>query len=277
MKTIIKLALAAAAFIAPAGMRDLLAQESTSNYILTKTHISQDSTQYARRVVSYFDGLGRPVQTLRRAGAGNGDDLVDRTEYDSLGRAYRIWNPVAVGTNNGHQVSASSVASLAQDYYSDNSPFSETLYDGSPLDRVRKVTGPGQAWHAAGKGVKSGYQTNTSADSLKCRKFGFSLSGNTGITFSNDGSFSVGTLTVERTEDEDGRTLWVFKDMRGLTLLERRLAKTAVGSTPPAASWRSFLRNCRSTSPRETGPAAPRATRKWRALPTSTATTPAGG
>ena len=235
MKTIIKLALAAAAFIAPAGMRDLLAQQSTSNYIMTTTHLQADSTQAARRVVSYYDGLGRPVQTLRRGGAGNGDDLVDRTEYDSLGRAYRTWNPVAVGANGGNQVNAASVASYASSYYSDSNAFSETQYDGSPLDRIRKVTGPGQAWHTAGKGVTSGYLTNAGQSgtvALLCRKYGFLLSGDTGITFSYDGLWPAGSLTVERTEDEDGRTLWVFKDMRDLTVLERRLATAAAGSTP---------------------------------------------
>ena len=231
MKTIIKLAIAAAAFIAPAGMESLLAQESTSNYIMTTTHLSADSTSMSRRVVSYHDGLGRPVQTLYRGTTANESDLADRTEYDSLGRAYRTWNTVAAASNGGHQVSADSVTAKARCLYSDNSPFSETQYDGSPLDRIRKVTGPGQAWHAAGKGVRSGYLTNTAADSLKCRKFGISLSGDTGITFSNDGSFSTGALMVDRTEDEDGRTLWVFKDMRGLTLLERRLAKAAAGNT----------------------------------------------
>ena len=124
---------------------------------------------------------------------------------------------------------------LCQSYYSDSNAFSETQYDGSPLDRIRKVTGPGQAWHTAGKGVTSGYLTNAGQNgtaALLCRKYGFLLSGDTGITFSYDGLWPAGSLTVERTEDEDGRTLWVFKDMRDLTVLERRLATAAAGSTP---------------------------------------------
>ena len=95
------------------------------------------------------------------------------------------------------------------------------------------MTGPGQAWHTAGKGVKSNYLANTESsgtDSLHCIRFGFSLSGNTGITFTRDNSWPAGSLTVERTEDEDGRTLWVFKDMRDLTVLERRQAEAATNS-----------------------------------------------
>ena len=210
----------------------LRAQQSTSNYVMKTTHINPDSTAYARQEIRYHDGLGRPVQLLRRHAATNADDLVDLTEYDSLGRVSRTWNPIAIWAAGG-QVSAASLASVAQSYYDDECPFSETLYDGSPLDRVRKVTGPGEAWHLAGKGVKSNYYTNTESvgtDSLHCIRFGFSLSGNTGITFTRDNLWPAGSLTVERTEDEDGRTLWVFKDMRDLTVLERRLAEAATNS-----------------------------------------------
>ena len=208
------------------------AQEATANYIMTTTHLSADSTQAARRVVSYHDGLGRPVQMLRRHAATNADDLVDLTEYDSLGRVSRIWNPVSIWAV-GNQVSAEMFTPAATSYYADECPFSETLYDGTPLDRIRKVTGPGEAWHNAGKGVKSNYLTNTvstGTDSLHCVKYGFTLSGDTGIAFTCNGLWPAGSLTVDRTEDEDGRTLWVFKDMRELTVLERRLAEAATNS-----------------------------------------------
>ena len=212
----------------------LRAQQSTSNYVMKTTHINPDSTSYARQEIQYYDGLGRPVQMLRRHAATNADDLVELTEYDSLGRVSRTWNPVAIWADGG-PVSAPAFTQVAQSYYADECPFSETQYDGTPLNRVRKVTGPGEAWHHAGKGVKSNYLTNTEssgADSLHCIRFGFSLSGNTGITFTRDNLWPAGSLTVERTEDEDGRTLWVFKDMRDLTVLERRLATAAAGSTP---------------------------------------------
>ena len=210
----------------------LLAQQSTSNYVMKTTHINPDSTAYARQEIRYHDGLGRPVQTLRRHAATNADDLVDLTEYDSLGRASRTWSPVAIWAAGG-QLSTELLTSAAQSYYDDECPFSETLYDGSPLDRVRKVTGPGEAWHLAGKGVKSNYYTNAESvgtDSLHCIRFGFSLSGNTGITFTRDNLWPAGSLMVERTEDEDGRTLWVFKDMRDQVVLERRLAEAATNS-----------------------------------------------
>ena len=212
----------------------LCAQQSTSNYIMRTTHINPDSTAYARREILYYDGLGRPVQMLRRYAATNADDLVDLLEYDSLGRVSRAWRPIAIWAA-GCQVPSASFADVAQYYYSDESPFSETVYDGSPLDRIRKMTGPGAAWHTADRGVTTGYLTNSGLGgdaSLQCVKYAFSLSGYTGISFSRDGLWPAGVLTVRKTENEDGRTVWLFKDMRDLTILERRLAEAGSGNNP---------------------------------------------
>ena len=213
------------------------AQDIYRNYIMKTVHTSADNTnmQALRQTVTYYDGLGRPIQTVLRKGSPDGHDLADRVEYDSLGREYRTWQTVRSPFSNGYLIELAALSDTARRFYSDESPFKETLYDGSPLDRIRKVIGPGQAWHQADKGVTSGFLTNSesiTSDSLHCRKYNFYLSGNTGITFELDDlrPWPTGSLTVSKTEDEDGRPLWVFKDMRDLTVLERRLAKPASGN-----------------------------------------------
>ena len=212
------------------------AQNTNRNYVMKTVHASADSTDTLaqRRTVAYYDGLGRPIQTIQRRGSPDGNDLADRTEYDSLGRESRVWQAVRSPYSNGHPVDSATFVTTASTFHSDAAPFKKTLYDESPLDRIRKVTGPGQAWHTAGKGTTSGYLTNTGSSgdaSLQCVKYSFTLSGNTGILFGRDGFWPAGSLTVSKTVDEDGRTLWVFKDMRDLTVLERRLAKAASGNT----------------------------------------------
>lgn len=214
------------------------AQDIYRNYIMKTVHTSADSTstQALRQTAAYYDGLGRPIQTVLRKGSPDGHDLAYRVEYDSLGRVYRIWQTVRSPFSNGYLMELAALSDTARRFYSDESPFKETLYDGSPLDRIRKVTGPGHAWHQANKGVTSGLLTNSesiTSDSLHCRKYIFSLSGNTGITFELDNlrPWPAGSLSVSRTEDEDGRVLWVFKDMRDLVVLERRLAAKAQGNS----------------------------------------------
>ena len=212
------------------------AQDTNRNYVMKTVHASADSTDTLaqRRTVAYYDGLGRPIQIVLRRGSPNGNDLADRTEYDSLGRESRVWQAIPSPYSNGYPVDSAMFVTTASTFHSDAAPFKKTLYDESPLDRIRKVTGPGQAWHTAGKGVTSGYLTNTGSSgdaSLQCVKYSFTLSGNTGILFGRDGFWPAGSLTVSKTVDEDGRTLWLFKDMRDLTVLERRLAKAASGNT----------------------------------------------
>ena len=234
MKTTYAIATLAAALLLWAGASSSgKAQDTNRNYVMKTVHASADSTLAKRRAVTYYDGLGRPVQTVRLGGSPDGHDLADRVEYDSLGREFRAWQTARSPYSNGNPVDSAAFVPIVQSFYSDAAPFRETMYDGSPLDRIRKVTGPGQAWHTADKGVTSGYLTNAGSSgdaSLQCVKYSFSLSGNTGILFGRDGLWPAGSLTVSRTEDEDGRTLWVFKDMRDLAVLERRLAEAATGN-----------------------------------------------
>ena len=235
MKTTYAIATLAAALLLWAGASPSgKAQDTNRNHVMKTVHASADSTQAKRQAVAYYDGLGRPVQTIRRGASPDGNDLADRVEYDSLGREHRAWQAARSPYSNGYPVDSAAFVSTVSTFLSDAAPFTQTLYDGSPLDRVRKVTGPGAAWHTNDKGVTSGYLTNagsTGDASLQCVKYAISLSGNTGISFGRDGLWPAGALTVQKTEDEDGRTLWLFKDMRDLTVLERRLAKAASGNT----------------------------------------------
>lgn len=214
-----------------------VAQDIYRNYVMKTVHTDADSTQTKRQTIAYYDGLGRPIQTILKGASPDGHDLADRTEYDSMGRLSRVWQAARSPYSNGGPVDSAVFVPAATSFYGDTAPFRETCFDGSPLDRIRKDTGPGQAWHQADKGVTSGfltYSAGKASDSLYCKKYSFVLSGNTGISFGLDilHPWPSGSLMVSRTEDEDGRTLWVFKDMRNLVVLERRLAEEAQGNTP---------------------------------------------
>ena len=250
MKTNIKQILFVGIVLQLAGcMLSMSAQNSGGTYIAKRTFLQPSDQNIpenvwpARREVSFYDGLGRPLQVVKENASGNGSlSIADLIEYDGKGRTFRSWRPVsATWDDTSNPVSVDTVKLRASTFYAPSGVSTDTCaynlmqYDDSPLDRIRKETGPGAAWHNAGKGVTKGYLTNAGsqgADSLQCVKYAFSLSGNTGISFGRDGFWPAGSLAVERTEDEDGRTLWVFKDMRDLTVLERRLAEGASGGNP---------------------------------------------
>ena len=76
--SIIKLLLAAAALACPGGT---LAQSTGVNHILTSTLLDSTGTPSLDQI-DYFDGLGRPVQTLIKKASQRQLDIVTTREYD---------------------------------------------------------------------------------------------------------------------------------------------------------------------------------------------------
>ena len=210
----------------------LEAQEPGRNYIM-RTEYTEPDNATSRREVSYFDGLGRPEQTVRVDSAETGTDLVDLKEYDDCGRPWRTWLPAGISENNGQFVSRQTLLQRAASVYGDGRVWSETEYDGSPLDRVRSQAGPGAVWAQAGRRARAGYLTNGdgNGDSLLCRRF-YTVypTLDTLVTVRRDGIWAPGSLTVDRSEDEDGRTVLTFKDLLGQTVLSRQVNRDATGS-----------------------------------------------
>lgn len=69
-----------------------MSQVSTSqNYISTRTYTSPDQSGCREQVV-YFDGLGRPSQTVDCGITPDRKDLVSLQEYDDQGRKLRTWS-----------------------------------------------------------------------------------------------------------------------------------------------------------------------------------------
>ena len=164
--------------------------------------------------LSYFDGLGRPVQTLRAGASPSGADLADFTDYDRRGRVWRVWRQVPVSGLDGAFVS--DLPERAVSFTSDSRPYEETLREESPLGRPLQVTGVGSAWSGHPSALR--YGTND-ADSplLSCRRFTVTSSG----VLSDGGLYPSGSLEVVRSTDEDGHVRLSFLDKQGRTLLDR--------------------------------------------------------
>lgn len=164
--------------------------------------------------LSYFDGLGRPVQTLRAGASPSGADLADFTDYDRRGRVWRVWRQVPVSGLDGAFVS--DLPERAVSFTSDSRPYEETLREESPLGRPLQVTGAGSAWSGYPSALR--YGTNdASVPLLSCRRFTVTSSG----VLSDGGLYPSGSLEVVRSTDEDGHVRLSFLDKQGRTLLDR--------------------------------------------------------
>ncbi len=63
----------------------LLGQSTNQNYVKTTNYREAGGTN-PQSQVTYFDGLGRPIQTIAQQQSGTGTDMITHIEYDGFGR-----------------------------------------------------------------------------------------------------------------------------------------------------------------------------------------------
>ncbi|HLP06055.1 MAG TPA: DUF6443 domain-containing protein, partial [Paludibacter sp.] len=135
---------------------EMSAQTAGQNYIVTTVPTAPvtDPTTLtdanSNSTIQYFDGLGRPMETVQRGITPTGADLVALTEYDGFGREYLRWLPVA-NAGSGAYVDAATFKTNAAGFYTglagDSYPYATTEYEASPLNRVTGQYGAGAAWN----------------------------------------------------------------------------------------------------------------------------------
>ncbi|MDR0939247.1 MAG: DUF6443 domain-containing protein, partial [Mediterranea sp.] len=183
------------------------------------------NTVNSTQSVEHFDGLGRLVQSVQRAGSPSGRDLVTLQEYDGMGRESKRWLPVVSGYNSGNYVNPSNLKTGAAG--TDQNPYSLTLYEPSPLKRVVKEFGPGQEWHGHDKAATFAYLTNDNGDEkLRCLRFEVPEGGMDTYLVRYGGTsmyHADGELLVTLTTDADGAERYEFVNKLGQTILVRQI------------------------------------------------------
>lgn len=137
-------------------------QTKEQNYIKTKVYTYTDNANNkSLDLVQYFDGLGRLSQSVQVGLTSQKEDLVTIHEYDIYGRESRVWLP-ATGGGTGNYTQPDDVKNKAKNavFYNDTNPFSEFVYEDSPLDRRVEQYGPGQDWQSNWKSVRTYYLSN---------------------------------------------------------------------------------------------------------------------
>lgn len=135
------------------------------------------SSDEKMRSITYFDGIGRPMQKVEWQRSPNQKkDIVAPMIYDELGReAFNYLPYVSEENNHWYKI----VGTKQQDYYSngvtdnvqdDPFPYAHTLFENSPMNRVLKQGAPGEAWQPdldldnySDKVIKKEYTVNADA------------------------------------------------------------------------------------------------------------------
>jgi len=211
------------------GLYDGSAVQSSGNistnylYTITPTVATSDvsglGVNESLQSIQYFDGLGRPIQTVQRGITPAKSDLVTFTEYDGVGREYKQWLPVQIVNNNGAFVPFSAFEPTAKSqvlYDNDIRPFNEIKYEPSPLNRVEKQFGSGQAWvdhpvnmqHGTNDGNIAFYFVNSSNNLEK------------GLNYAENALYKT------QITDEDGKRTVEYKDKIGQVVLKQNFDDT---------------------------------------------------
>lgn len=169
--------------------------------------------------VEYYDGLGRNVQ-VQSFGSGHGGfsaGSVDARTFDWRDRVVEELLPAPVAVP-GDFVGRQDLCALMQE---PQACYSTTSYEASTFGRPVRVSRPGANRKRAGRAVQTTYTHNstTKGSVLYCPHL---------ILQDNkikDGKpWQAGDLAVSVVVDEDGESRYSFTDMRGRTILERRVS-----------------------------------------------------
>ncbi len=188
------------------------------NYIKTSTPLLADINSPVMTTIQYFDGLGRPSQTVQMGITPEGADLVLFTQYDDVGREWKNWLPTPIEGNFGQYVNESSFTSNASSKHNDNNPYAENRYESSPLNRVKEQFGAGANWHTNNKRVVTNYSTNDS----NIVYFHINESEN----LARNGNYNPATLYKTTVSDEDGKPVSEYKDKLGRIVLKEGALNT---------------------------------------------------
>ena len=224
--------------------------KSTTYKVATTTPIATPDADEAVVQITYFDGLGRPIQQIAHKQSNTGKDIVTHIEYDQFGRQTREYLPfVSTGASLNYLPSAQT--DLLSFYASPNptntgnphfeatgNPFSEKQLESSPLNRVFKQAAPGDVWglpQTTGspndRSIKFDYQTNDSSDDVKLFKAVANWNPTNKVydfSITDLGTYTNNQLYKTITKDENWKpldnsnnTTEEFKDKEGRVVLKR--------------------------------------------------------
>jgi hypothetical protein len=184
-----------------------------------------------KQTTQYFDGLGRPLQTVNRGITPLGNDQVTPVVYDALGREqykYLPYVPQSGNTNDGKfktdpfnkQQAFYQNTTQNPGYGGETIYYTQQEYEPSPLNRLLKTYATGKTWAKEGgsKPVEQQYLVNTVSDEVRI----WDIPATDGIPTSASGRiYAAGELLKNVVKDEGNIRAVEFKDKQGRVVLKR--------------------------------------------------------
>ena len=222
----------------------LFSQSSNQNYVLSRVYKTPTETSNGsfepsevKVNVTYFDGLGRPIQKIANKQANNGKDISTHIEYDELGRQQKEFLPFVNDLDDTSYIPDALDKTIGfyntSSYEYTTNPYSQKFFDNSPLNRVIKQAAPGLSWQGSQSSdddhtIKFQYDVNQNNEVKKFRAVTVwnSAFGKYNSTLLSDGYYKSGSLYKTVTKDENWtegnkNTITEYKDNLGRVILKR--------------------------------------------------------
>ncbi len=245
----------------------LVYDPTDKNYVYTRTYQEEWTGPFDAKFsandkyiqdITYFDGLGRPIQQIAIRASKDEKDIITHTGYDSYGRQDKNWLPFhdpvgSVGTYRTDDMEAATKAHYKTQYgddfpntlQADINPYAQQYFETSPLNRVKKQAAPGEDWELDpandDRSVESEYSTNTAADNIRMLRATTSFANNTYtpeldyavyVGVNPDEFYGTGELrkTIVKDENHTGtqknHTIEEFRDDQDRVVMKRMYADT---------------------------------------------------
>jgi RHS repeat-associated protein len=204
--------------------------------------------------IRYFDGVGRLMQTVAVQSSPNKADVVQPVAYDALGRQQLSYLPYVSSEQTGRYkanalaASGSYLSSEQYQFYNngtsgkvadDTRPYSETVFEASPLFRPLKVFGAGKAWYDSLRPQEFSYVVNehgTTGSQEQIIAWTINASGTperslASSAIASGGYYNSGFLRISIKKDEEGTQVREYIDGNGNLILKKvQVAQTALPS-----------------------------------------------
>jgi RHS repeat-associated protein len=206
-------------------LRDMLkagVSDSATASGLTSANDVTQSTQY-------FDGLGRPIQTVGMMQSPLQKDMISFNVYDEYGRESVKYLPYPSTATDGNY----KPMAYTDGYTFNNTQFSgeqnyyaQVNYEPSPAGRLLVAFAPGINWVGAEKGVATQYLVNTAGDSVRI----WSINAATGSIPTTSSTYGPGELMKTVAVDENNHQVVEYNDKSGKMVLKKIQLDNSTGT-----------------------------------------------
>ncbi|SHN30804.1 RHS repeat-associated core domain-containing protein [Chitinophaga sp. CF418] len=185
--------------------------------------LSRTSMEVAQSTVLY-DALGRVVQNIQKRWSPLGKDVANFNVYDSMGSIKNAYLPYVTTTATGDVQNSplTDQTSFYNSYYSGElAPYTQNVYERSPMGIIQKMMAPGRSWAGTSRGVTGQYAVNAVSDSVRI----WIMNGNLP---SSSTRYAAGELVEDTRTDENNRKVITYTDRQGHEVLK----KVQIAATP---------------------------------------------